>query len=127
MTAFAAFARTSLLAGALAGLLAAGAAPASAQSRDGFDRRVLIENRGNQPILYVRGSPVTQPDFGPDRIPDRIIASGEQTVVDFDDGTRACMLDLRVTLADGSNIDRMNVNVCRVSRWTIRDRTNELR
>lgn len=107
---------------------AALAVPSAAQrSGDGLDRRVQIENRSSQAILYVRGSPTTDPSFGPDRIPDRVVGSGQSTVVDFDNGTRQCQYDLRVTLADGSNIDRMNVNVCRVSRWTIADRSNQLR
>ena len=126
MTIFAAFARTAVPLAALAAI--AVAAPAAAQTGvDGQDRRVLIENRTSQPILYVRGSPTTDPNFGADRIPDRVIGTGQSGVVDFDNRTRACMYDLRVTLADGSNVDRMNVNVCRVSRWTIGNRTNDLR
>jgi hypothetical protein len=122
-----AFGRTALSIALVAGI-AAGSTPATAQaSRDGQDRRVMIQNRASQPILYVRGSPTTQASFGEDRIPDRVIASGAGSVVDFDSGTRACMYDLRVTMADGTNIDRMNVNVCRVSRWTIGNRTNDLR
>jgi len=125
MIRFAAFARTAVAAAALAA--AAAGAPAFAQSSDGQDRRVLIENRSSQAILYVRGSPTTDPSFGADRIPDRTIGTGQSGVVDFDNGSRACMYDLRVTLADGSNVDRMNVNVCRVARWTIGNRSNELR
>ena len=119
----AAFARAAFAAAALA----AAAAPSFAQSADGQDRRVLIENRSSQAILYVSGSPTTESSFGEDRIPDRTIGSGQSSVVDFDSGSRSCMYDLRVTLADGSNVDRMNVNVCRVARWTIRNRSNELR
>jgi hypothetical protein len=125
MIRFAAFARAALTAAALA--TAAASAPAFALSADGQDRRVLIENRSSQSILFVRGSPTTDSSFGNDRIPDRTIGTGQSGIVDFDSGTSACMYDLRVTLADGSNVDRMNVNVCRVSRWTIGNRSNELR
>jgi hypothetical protein len=121
-----AFARTAFAFAALAA--AAVSAPSMAQSSaDGLDRRVQIENRTNQAILYVRGSPTTDSSFGPDRIPDRVVGSGQSTIVDFDNGTRQCQYDLRVTLADGSNIDRMNVNVCRVSVWSIGNRSNQLR
>lgn len=126
MTAFASLARAALSLSALASIAVA-SAPAAAQSRDGQDRRVLIENQSNQAILYVRGSPTSESSFGDDRIPDRVIGTGQSSVVDFDSGTTACMYDLRVTLADGSNVDRMNVNVCRVSRWTIGNRTNSIR
>ncbi|HEX9931962.1 MAG TPA: hypothetical protein VGB08_03895 [Allosphingosinicella sp.] len=127
MTSFAAFARRSAFSLSALAAVALATAPALAQGRDGNDRRVLIENRSGQAILYVRGSPTTNSSFGEDRIADRVVGSGQQTVVDFDSGSHACMYDLRVTLADGSNVDRMNVNVCRVSRWTIGSRSNELR
>jgi hypothetical protein len=110
-------------AAALAGLAAI---PAAAQSADGNDRRILIENRSGQTIVYVRGSPTTDSSFGADRIPDRILADRQQTIVNFDNGSRACMWDLRATLADGTNVDRMNVNVCQVSRWTINQGGNSV-
>ena len=119
------FARSALALGTVAAI--AGAVPASAQSHDGLDRRVIVENRSGQNILYVRGSPTTDSSFGEDRIPDRVVGNGQRTVVDFSNGTSACLYDLRVTLTDGSNIDRMNVNVCRVSRWTINRRNNVIR
>ena len=121
-----AFSRTAFSLTATAALFAA--VPAAAQTgADGQDRRVLIENQSSQTILYVRGSPTSDPSFGPDRIPDRVIAAGQSSVVDFDSGSRECLYDLRVTMADGSNVDRMNVDVCRVGRWTIGARGNDLR
>jgi hypothetical protein len=113
-----------LAAAAAAGVAAA--APSIAQSADGNDRRVLIENRSGQTIVYVRGSPSTEPSFGADRIPDRVLGNGQRTVVNFDNGTSACVWDLRATFADGRHIDRMNVNVCRVSRWTVNRRNSSL-
>lgn len=117
MIRFTAFARTALTLGAVAALGAA--TPSFAQSADGLDRRVLIQNRSNQNILYVRGSPTSDSSFGEDRIPNGVIGRGQSIVVDFDSGTRECMYDLRVTLMNGRHIDRMNVNVCRATRWTI--------
>lgn len=125
MIRFTAFARTALAFGTVAAL--AGATPSFAQIADGLDRRVIVANRTGQTILYVRGSPVSDETFGEDRIPDRILGNGQSTIVDFDSGTSECRYDLRVTLADGRNIDRMNVDVCRVSRWTIGRRSNDFR
>lgn len=119
------FARSAFALAAVAAL--ASATPTFAQSGDGFDRRILIANRSGQTVTYVRGSPVSADSFGADRIPDRVLGHGGNAVVDFDSGTGDCMYDLRVTLANGQNIDRMNVNVCRVSRWTINRRSNDLR
>lgn len=110
-----------------AAALAVSATPAQARSADGQDRRVAIENQSGQAIVYVYGSPASQSDFGEDRIPDRVIANGEASVVDFDSGTRECRYDLRVTLADGSNVDRMGVNVCQAAHWTVGRRTNAVR
>jgi hypothetical protein len=120
-----AFTRTAFALVAVATL--ASASPTFAQSSDGFDRRVAIDNRSGQTVMYVRGSPTAASSFGADRIPDRTLGHGDTAVVDFDSGTGDCMYDLRVTLANGQNIDRMNVNVCRVSRWTINRRSNDLR
>lgn len=120
-----AFARSAFALAAVATL--ASASPTFAQAGDGFDRRLLIDNRSGQTVMYVRGSPVAAASFGADRIPDRTLGHGDTAVVDFDSGTGDCMYDLRVTLANGQNVDRMNVNVCRVSRWTINRRSNDLR
>ena len=125
MIRFTAFARTALGFAAVATL--AGASPSFAQSGDGLDRRVQIDNRSGQTILYVRGSPVAASSFGADRIPDRTLGHGQSTIVDFDNGSGDCMYDLRVTLTNGQHVDRMNVNVCRVSQWTINRRSNDLR
>ena len=119
------FARSAFALAAVATL--ASASPTFAQAGDGFDRRLLIDNRSGQTVMYVRGSPTAAASFGADRIPDRTLGHGDTAVVDFDSGTGDCMYDLRVTLANGQNVDRMNVNVCRVSRWTINRRSNDLR
>ena len=103
------------------------AAPASAQSRDGQDRRIVVENLSGQTIMYVRGSPTSHSSFGADRIPNTVLADGQSVTVDFDSGSRECQYDLRVTLTSGEHIDRMNVNVCRLTHWTIGARSNTIR
>lgn len=118
--------RSLALAAAATAAIGLAAAPAAAQSADGQDRRILIQNCSGQNIVYVRGSPTTASSFGPDRIPNTILGNGQQTIVNFDNGSSACMWDLRATLADGRHVDRMNVNVCRVSRWTINRNDNSL-
>ena len=126
MTSTMSFARRLMTAAALVAAVAA--APAAAQrSADGNDRRILIENQASQAIVYVRGSPVAASSFGADRIPERTLGHGDSAVVDFDNGSGDCMYDLRATLADGSHVDRMNVNVCQASQWRIGDRTNNIR
>ena len=120
-----AFARSAFALAAVATLASASAT--FAQSSNGLDRRIAIDNRSGQTVMYVRGSPTGASSFGADRIPDRTLGHGDTAVVDFDSGTGDCMYDLRVTMANGQNIDRMNVNVCQVSRWTINRRSNALR
>ena len=39
-------------------------------------------------------------------------------VVDFDDGTGACLFDIRARFADGDVVDRRQINVCQVSTLT---------
>jgi hypothetical protein len=86
---------------------------------DGQDRRVRIVNNSGQTIRFVYGSPVTQSNYGRDRIPTTTLSAGGAAVVDFNDNNGQCQYDLRVVLADGTNVDQRNVNICRVALWTV--------
>ena len=109
-----------LAATAAAAILTLQAAPASARrSHDGFDRHVVVYNESGQSILEVHGTPTTYQSYGPDLIPDFVIEDGDHANVNFDVGNGACRYDLRAKMADGSTVDRRNVNVCRITRWTV--------
>lgn len=98
------------------------AAPAEARrSNDGFDRRVVIVNDSSQTISEVRGTPTDWSDYGRDLIPNFVIESGEQARVTFDVGGGQCLYDLQVKLRNGRTLAKHNVNVCRVTSWTIED------
>lgn len=98
------------------------AAPAEARrSNDGFDRRVVIVNESSRTISEVRGTPTTWDGYGRDLIPNFVIESGEQARVNFDVGTGQCLYDLQVKMRNGQTVEKRNVDVCRVTSWTIED------
>jgi hypothetical protein len=49
-----------------------------------------------------------------------ILSSGSSINIDFNDGTGACMFDMKAEFRDGSSLVRNNVNVCQVSAVTFR-------
>ena len=98
------------------------AVPAAAHgSGDGLDRRVVVVNASSSTIREIHGTPTSYRNWGRDLIPAFVIESGEQARVNFDVGSGQCHYDLQAKMANGNSVSRRNVNVCRVSRWTITD------
>ena len=86
-------------------------------ARDNFDRRMRIVNDSDQRITLVQGSPVSESNWGADRIPTTTIAEGESVIVDFNDNNGECRYDLRVTFANSETAERRGVNICEASEW----------
>ncbi len=91
---------------ALAGL----ALPAAAQSNNPDFR---VNNRGQQAIneIYVSSSAVST--WGNDRLGANILAPGASLMVTMPAGQ--CMNDIRVIWADGTNVERRQVNTCNIT------------
>ena len=49
------------------------------------------------------------------------IPPGQSTSVNFDDGSSACLFDMRFEFASGEPANRMGVDVCKVSELRIAD------
>jgi len=98
--------RTFFAALALAGL----ALPAVAQSNNPDFR---LNNRGQQAIneIYVSSSAVST--WGSDRLGVNILAPGASFNVTLPAGQ--CMNDIRVIWADGTNVERRQVNTCNLT------------
>jgi hypothetical protein len=87
-------------------------APAKAYSWDGHDRRIVVMNRSQQPIVDLRTSSVRNPLWGPDRLREDILAPGESGVLNADDGDGYCRYDFRYEFFGGTVLVRSDVNVC---------------
>ncbi len=92
-------------------------AAASGQSRDGHNRRVRVHNqtgwtitrfyaadaRTHSWVQYPLGAPAMDP--------------GRSWVLNIDDGSGACLYDLKAEFANGQNLVRPAVNVCVVADY----------
>jgi hypothetical protein len=93
---------------------------AYAQSADGKDRRVVVLNQRSSDMLRLYGSRTTT-DSWEENVLLTPIPSGSKRVINFDDGTGACMYDLRAIFKDNVPVHMWNINVCRESYWVVVD------
>jgi hypothetical protein len=106
-------------------LLSAPLAGASAQSGDGKNRWVAIQNISTSRAvvrLYAVPSHFNAPEIvGQDLIPNVIIRPGQAYSVNFDDGRGTCYFDVRGT-SQSAGYDWVirNFNVCAESRLNLR-------
>ena len=76
------------------------------------DRRVDIINQTGQTIYRFYGSRTSTNSWEEDILGSSVLSNGSRVNINFDDGTGACMFDMKAELIDGSEIIRSNVNVC---------------
>jgi hypothetical protein len=93
---------------------------AQAQSADGKDRRVLVVNQRSTDMLRLYGSRTTT-DSWEENILLTPIPSGGKRVINFDDGTGACLYDFRAIFKDNVPVHIWSINVCRESYWVVVD------
>jgi hypothetical protein len=92
---------------------------ANAQSRDRYDRRMVVVNNSKYVIreFYATNSGVNV--WGRDLLGRDVIHPGQRYIFNFDDGSGFCMFDFRAVLENGRPLERYRVNVCEYSSWTI--------
>jgi hypothetical protein len=88
--------------------------------KDGKDRRVVVVNERSTDMMRLYASRVTTSDWE-ENILSRPIAAGSEVVVNFDDGTGACLFDFRAVFQDDAIVHMWSINVCRESYWRIVD------
>src|SRR5262245_14511823 len=108
--------RAFLVALVVAGLAYATTHAVRAQSKDGQDRRVMIINDRSSDMLRLSGVRTTTGDWQ-EHIIITPIKSGGRRVINFDDGTGACMFDFRAIFRDDLTVHQWSINVCRADFW----------
>lgn len=104
------------------GLAVAGAlALTSTASLAQYDRRVLIVNGTSQTMMYFYASHVDAPTWEEDILGNSVLPSGNQVVINIDDGSGYCRYDVKAVFADGSEAIEPGLNVCEVGRFTFYD------
>ena len=84
------------------------------------NRNVVISNATGRTIWRFYGSRVSTSSWEEDILGSRVLSNGDSVSIDFDDGTGACVFDMKAEFRDGSSIVQSDVNVCTVSRVTFR-------
>jgi hypothetical protein len=92
-----------------------------AESTDGKNRKIKVENLGNSTIRELYASPVTAKTWEEDLLGTRTLTSNQSIVANIDNGTNECNYDLKAVRANGTEAVRRGVNVCASSRWEIGD------
>ena len=105
---------------ALAAAVAVGASGCveTTTASSGYNRNVLIVNNTGQTIWRFYGSRTSTNSWEEDILGSTILSSGSSVNIDFNDGTGACMFDMKAEFRSGASIVRNNVNVCQVSAVT---------
>ncbi len=90
------------------GLVTAAAAiallAASATSAAAADRRVVVVNETNHTLTNLYASGVDDSQFHGDWLGRQVLRPGQSMVVDFDDGTGACLLDVKGVFSDHTTV-----------------------
>lgn len=93
---------------------------AYAQTKDGKDRRVVIVNERSSDLVRLYGSRTTIGDWE-ENILVKSIKAGSKQLINFDDGTGACLFDFRAVFKDNLQAHMWSFNVCRESYWVLVD------
>ncbi|MFJ1260528.1 hypothetical protein [Cupriavidus sp. CuC1] len=78
-----------------------------------------LRNATGQYIVAFYAKNVDDRIFGPDLLDTEMIRPGHSIVIDPDDGSGHCRYDLRTVMESGLTLNRWNVNVCALTRYTI--------
>ncbi|MGV8930262.1 MAG: hypothetical protein ACOH1E_10945 [Brevundimonas sp.] len=80
-------------------------------------RPVLIANATGQTILrFYAWSPDVHVS-GDDLLGAGVLANGDETRIDVENGSGGCIYYFRVELADGSSLEGRPVNVCQITQY----------
>jgi hypothetical protein len=94
----------------------------TAHAQDGHNRHVLIVNDTSYSVLSFYASNTATGEWEEDVFGFGILRSGRQVDANIDDGTNRCHFDFKAVLSDGEEIISRNVDVCRITTWTLYNR-----
>lgn len=83
------------------------------------NRVVSIGNYTGVTMTHFYASNTSRSSWEEDIFGSRVLYSGGSYEIDIDDGSGACLFDLKAKFADGDIVIRNNFNVCTEAAWTI--------
>lgn len=84
------------------------------------DRRVEVVNASSREMREFYASNVKRGSWEEDILGEDVLPPGRSITIDIDDGTGACRFDFLAVLDGGRKVEQRNVNVCEISRFTVR-------
>ena len=84
-----------------------------------LDRRVRIINNTSYTMISFQASNVRRGSWEEDILGRSVVRPGGSFVANVNDGTGFCMFDFRAKFQGGRQAERRNVNVCKITSWTI--------
>ena len=108
--------KSSFVSSVLAVILLAIAVPAAAANR-----WVKVINESSRDVWYIYGTNAGDTGWGRDRLGDQVLHSGYNIKINFDDGSNACIFDLKAESKYGTSWVKRGINVCSTETWTLTD------
>ncbi|MBO1078129.1 hypothetical protein [Roseomonas haemaphysalidis] len=99
-------------------LSAATLTPVLAQAAE--DRRVEVVNASGRELREFYASNSQRSNWEEDILGDSTLPSGRSVMINIDDGSGACRFDVLAVLEGGRRVEQRNINVCEISRFTVR-------
>ena len=82
-------------------------------------RGFTVINTGRDTVLALFASRCEERNWGSDRLgANEVIGPGQKRAFNFSDGS-SCCFDLRARFKDNAKRDLMNVDVCRLTHWSV--------
>lgn len=81
------------------------------------DRRVRIHNTTGYTLHSFTSTNSGSKKWGRDVLGSGVLPSGKYIVLNFDNAKGYCLFDFRATFADGTRLERYNVNVCQIADY----------
>jgi hypothetical protein len=88
---------------------------------EALDRRVRVVNDSSRTMTKFQASNKASKSWEEDILGNDVLKPGQSVVVNINDGTGYCVFDLRATFQGGATVVRRNINICKISSWTIND------
>jgi hypothetical protein len=95
---------------------------AAAGSAAAADRHVNVVNSTGRTLTHFYASNVNDPNFHGDILGTSVLRAGGVWRVNFDDGSGACVFDIRAKFSDGEVKTWTGLNVCTATTLTINGR-----
>lgn len=84
------------------------------------DRRVEVVNASGREMREFYASNTKRSNWEEDILGRDTLPAGRSIVINIDDGSGACRFDFLAVLDGGRRVEQRNVNVCEISRFTVR-------